>query len=97
MVATITTSVYGLGGGNPAEIASGGSTAFPNALGFFGTTPVAQQSTTLGAAVATTVAVSTTTGSITSWGFSTSTQANNVISLLNSVYGAMTTYGLLST
>lgn len=94
--ASTTTTVYGFGGGNNAEIGAGGTTAFPNKVGFFGTTPVAQQSTTLGAAVATTVAVSTTTGSITSWGFSTSTQANNVISLLNSVYGAMTTYGLLS-
>ncbi len=87
------TAVYGLGGGNPAEIASGGSSDYPNKAGFFGTTPVAQQSTTLGAAVATTVAVSTTSNI---WGFSTSTQANNVISLLNSMYAAMTTYGLLS-
>lgn len=96
MASTTTTTVYGFGGGNPAEIGSGGSTAYPNKVGFYGTTPVAQQSTTLGAAVATTVAVSTTTGSITSWGFSTSTQANNIVSLLNSVYGALTTYGLIS-
>ena len=87
------TAVYGLGGGNPAEIASGGTSAYPNKAGFFGTAPVAQQSTTLGTTVATTVSVSTTSNI---WGFSTSTQANNVISLLNSVYTAMTTYGLLS-
>lgn len=93
---SVTTTVYGFGGGNPAEIGAGGTTAYPNKVGFFGTLPVAQQSTSLGAVVATTVAVSTTTGSITSWGFSTSTQANNIVSLLNSVYTAMTTYGLLS-
>jgi hypothetical protein len=95
--ATITTSVFGLGGGNPAEIGSGGSTAYPNKVGFYGTTPVSQRTTTLGTTVATTVAVSTTTGAITSWGFSTSTQANNVVSLLNSVYGALTSLGLIST
>lgn len=96
--ASTSTTVYGFGGGNQAEIAtgsaSGGITAQYSArAGFFGTTPVAQQSTTLGTTVATTVAVSTTSNI---WGFSTSTQANNVISLLNSVYTAMTTYGLLS-
>lgn len=65
--------------------------------GFYGATPVSQRSTTLGTTVATTVAVSTTTGSITSWGFSTSTQANNIVSLLNSVYAALTSVGLIST
>lgn len=90
---TTTTTVYGLGGGNPAEIASGGTTAYPNKAGFFGTTPAAQQATTLGTTVDTTVAVSTTSNI---WGFSTSTQANNIVSLLNSVYTALTTYGLLS-
>ena len=96
-VASTTTTVYGLGGGNTAEIGSGGTTAFPNKVGFYGTTPVIQRTTTLGTTVATTVAVSTTTGAITSWGFSTSTQANNVVSLLNDVYAAMTSLGLIST
>ena len=95
-VNTVTTTVYGEGGGNPAQVGSGGTTAFPNKVGFYGTTPVTQRTTTLGTTVATTVAVSTTTGDITSWGFSTSTQANNVISLLNSVYGALTSVGLIS-
>lgn len=94
--ATITTRVFGLGGGNEASIGSGGTTSYPNKVGFYGTTPVSQRSTTLGAAVATTVAVSTTTGATTSWGFSTSTQANNIVSLLNSVYGALTSVGLIS-
>lgn len=98
---SVTTTVYGFGAGNQAQIGSGSSSGgitpmYTARVGFFGTTPATQQSTTLGGTVVTTVAVSTTTGSITSWGFSTSTQANNVISLLNSVYGAMTTYGLLS-
>lgn len=44
-------------------------------LGFFGSTPVSQQSLTV-TTVATTVAVSTTSAI---WGFSTSTQANQVI------------------
>ena len=44
-------------------------------LGFFGATPVTQQSLTV-TTVATTVAVSTTSAI---WGFSTSTQANQVI------------------
>lgn len=66
-------------------------------IGMYGTTPVTQRTTTLGTTVDTTAAVSTTTGSITSWGFSTSTQANNIISLLNSVYGALTSVGLIST
>lgn len=64
--------------------------------GFFGTTPAVQQSTNVGTTIATTVAVSTTTADITSWGFSTSTQANNIVTMLNDVYGALTTYGLLS-
>jgi len=97
MSSTTTTTVYGFGGGNPAEVGSGGTTAFPNVVGFYGTTPVSQRTTTLGTTVATSVAVSTTTGTITSWGFSSSTQANNIISLLNSVYGALTSVGLIST
>lgn len=96
MTATITTTVYGFGGGNQAEIGSGGSTAFPNKVGFYGTTPVAQQASTGGAAVATTVAVSTTTGSITSWGFSTSTQANDLTVQVADIYNALTSLGLLS-
>ncbi len=95
MTDTITTTVYGFGGGNTAEIGSGGTSAYPNKVGFFGTTPVAQQATT-GGANATTVAVSTTTGSITSWGFSTSTQANNLITSVNDLRTALVTYGLLS-
>lgn len=76
----------------PVQLAGSGGT-----WGVYGATPVSQRSTTLGATVATTVAVSTTTGATTSWGFSTSTQANNIVSLLNSVYGALTSVGIIST
>lgn len=44
-------------------------------LGFFGTAPAAQQDLTV-TTIATTVSISTTT---TKWGFSTSTQANQLI------------------
>lgn len=70
----------------------GGSTS--GTLGFYGTTPVAQRTTTVGAAVATTAAVSTTSNI---WGFSTSTQANNLVSMVNSIYGALTSLGFIST
>lgn len=90
--ASTTTSSF-VGGGSPFMVGAV-STA---TVGFYGTTPVTQRSTTLGTTVATTVAVSTTTGATTSWGFSTSTQANNIVSLLNSVYGALTSIGMIST
>lgn len=78
---------------------SDGVNVFPSGGygGFFGTTPAVQQASALGTTNSTTVAVSTTTGAVTSWGFASSTQANNIITQLNSIYGALTTYGLLST
>lgn len=62
-----------LGTGQPdgLVICSGAS----EKLGFFGTTPAAQQSLTV-TSIATTVSISTTT---TKWGFSTSTQANELV------------------
>lgn len=89
--ASTTTSTF-VGGGSAFQVGSSGGS-----VGMYGTTPVTQRTTTLGTTVATTVAISTTTGSVTSWGFSTSTQANNIVSLLNSVYGALTSIGLIST
>ncbi len=65
-------------------------------VGMYGTTPVTQRSTTLAAAVATTVPVSTTTGTVTSWGFGTSSQAANIITMINDVYAALTSIGLIS-
>ena len=78
---------------------SDGVNVFPSSGygGFWGTTPVTQRSSTLGTTVATTVAISTTTGAVTAWGFSTSTQANNLVTMVNDIYQALTSVGLLST
>lgn len=65
-------------------------------IGMYGVTPVTQRSTTGGAVVATTVAVSTTTGATTSWGFSSSTQANALTAQVADIYNALTSIGLLS-
>jgi hypothetical protein len=62
-------------------------------LAFYGGTPMAR-STLSAAAIATTVAVSTTTGAITSWGFSTSTQANAIVSLGNELRALVVALGL---
>jgi hypothetical protein len=59
-------------------------------LGFYGTTPAVQQSLTV-TTVATTVAVSTTSAI---WGFSTSTQANQIIVAVKEILEALATLGL---
>jgi hypothetical protein len=59
-------------------------------LGFYGTTPAAQQSLTV-TTVATTVAVSTTSAI---WGFSTSTQANQIIVAVKEILEALSNLGL---
>lgn len=59
-------------------------------LGFFGTTPATQQSITV-TTVATTVAVSTTSAI---WGFSTSTQANQIIVAVKELLELVATLGL---
>jgi hypothetical protein len=64
-------------------------------LGFYGTAPVAIAALS-NAAIATSVAVSTTTGAITSWGFSTSTQANAIVSLVNELRAKLVALGLTS-
>jgi len=61
-------------------------------ISFYGATPTARQ-TLANAAVATTVAISTTT---TKWGFSTSTQANALVALVNEIRAALVTAGLLA-
>ncbi len=58
-------------------------------VGFYGKTPVVQQSTI--AAVATTAATTTTP-----WGFTTSTQANAIVSDVNAILAALKTYGLIA-
>jgi hypothetical protein len=63
-------------------------------LGFFGATPVARQ--TAPTAAATTVAVSTTTGAITSWGFAGSTQANAITTAISDIITVLTNLGLVA-
>ena len=59
-------------------------------LSFWGATPAARSAFSA-SAVETTVAISTTT---TKWGFSTSTQANAIVSLVNEIRAALVTLGL---
>ena len=59
-------------------------------ISFYGQTPAARTAFSA-AAVATTVAISTTT---TQWAYSTSTQANAIVTLLNEVRAALVTLGL---
>lgn len=59
-------------------------------IAFYGATPSARIAFTT-EAVATTNAVSTTSNN---WGFATSTQANNIVSLVNEIRDALITLGL---
>lgn len=59
-------------------------------LGFFGATPATKQTLTV-TTVATTVAVSTTSAI---WGFSTSTQANQIIVAVNQLLNLAANLGL---
>lgn len=59
-------------------------------LAFYGATPAARTAFSA-AAVVTTAAVSTTSNI---WGFSTSTQANAIVSLVNEIRAALVTLGL---
>lgn len=62
-------------------------------LGFYGlTTPIVQPTGT-SAAAATTLAVSTTSNI---WGFSTSTQANAIVTLVNDLRTKLVALGLIS-
>lgn len=72
---------------------SGGSTLGESAsekISFYGFTPVVQPSGSGQAAVATTAATSTSP-----WGFSTSTQANAVVTLVNQVRADLVSLGLI--
>lgn len=61
-------------------------------ISFYGATPITKQ-TLSNAAVVTTVAVSTTSNI---WGFSTSTQANALVALVNEIRSSLVTLGLLA-
>ncbi len=59
-------------------------------IGVYGATPVAQRSGAAGAAVATTTATTTTPA-----GFTTLTQANAVVTLVNEIRAALVAYGIM--
>lgn len=61
-------------------------------VGFYGATPIVQRSSASQAAITTTLAVSTTSNI---WGFSTSTQANAIITLANEMRAALVALGLI--
>lgn len=61
-------------------------------ISFYGATPVTRPTMTA-SAVATTVAVSSTNN----WGFSGSTQANAIVSLVNELRADLVTLGLITT
>lgn len=88
--ASTTTSTF-LGGGTPWEI----GTAATDKASFYGATPVVQRATAAShTTIATTVAISTTTGAVTSWGFSTSTQANNIINAVAEIQATLVAIGI---
>jgi UDP-N-acetyl-D-mannosaminuronic acid transferase (WecB/TagA/CpsF family) len=60
-------------------------------VGFYGATPIAQRSGAAQAAVATTAATTTTP-----YGFTTLTQANAIVTLVNELRAAMVAAGLIA-
>ena len=63
-------------------------------VSFYGATGSAKQ--TLPTFTVTTGAVSTTTGAITSWGFSTSTQANTLTVAVSEILTILTNLGIVA-
>lgn len=59
-------------------------------IGFYGATPIAQRSGSAQSAVSTTAATTTTP-----WGFSTSTQADTLVTLVNELRAAAVAVGLI--
>lgn len=59
-------------------------------VGFYGTTPAAQPTSSSQAAVASTAATSTN-----AWGFTTSTQANALVTLANRLRADLVTLGII--
>lgn len=75
---------------NPADgIVLGNSTS--DKISFYGVAPVAQRSGAVQAAVTTTAATTTTP-----FGFSTSTQANGVVTLLNEIRATLVQNGMMA-
>lgn len=78
---------------NPANVQLGNSPT--GVVGFYGATPVVQRATagshTL---IATTQAVSTNLLAVTSWGFSTSTQVNNLTAAVAEIQATLLALGI---
>lgn len=80
-----------VGGGSPYRI----GVAATDKASFYGATPVVQRATAAShTTIATTVAISTTTAAVTSWGFSTSTQANNLINAVAEIQATLVAIGV---
>ena len=80
-------------------LTSTGNTALGNAasdtIGLYGATPVIQRATAAShTTIATTVAVSTTSSVATGWGFSTSTQANELTAAMAEVQATLVALGI---
>lgn len=89
-----------VGDGNTSETLNVGRSGQPvqfggtntATMGFYGATPAAQPTSSNEAAAATTAAVSV---SATQWGFSTSTQANAIVTLVNQLRADLVTLGII--
>ena len=89
-----------IGDGNTSETMNVGRPTQPVALGgtaglvgFYGATPVVRPTSASQAAAISTAAVSV---SATQWGFTTSTQANSIITLVNQMRADLVTLGLIA-
>lgn len=85
---TIATSIERLDAGNPSGSLWGG--AATDKIGMYGKTPVVQAATI--AAISTTASTSTTNA----FGYTTSTQADAIVSALNSVITALKNLGAIA-
>lgn len=77
-----------IGNGNPDGVSVGGATT--DLVSLYGVTPIAQRSSANQAAVTTTAATSTTP-----FGFSTSAQANAIVTLVNELRAALVAIGAI--
>jgi len=77
-----------LGNGNPDGVSVGGATT--DLVSFYGVTPIAQRSGSAQTAVTTTAATTSTP-----FGFSTATQANAIVTLVNELRAALVAIGVI--
>jgi UDP-N-acetyl-D-mannosaminuronic acid transferase (WecB/TagA/CpsF family) len=83
-------AVEQIGARTPDGMTIGNATT--DKIGLYGVTPIVQRSSASQAAVATTVAISTTSEK---WGFAGSTQANAIVTLVNELRAAMVAIGAI--